>query len=386
MKWIQCFLIITVFVVLPGPASALEDVDVDELRAQFESIVQGLNDNSFDRFRRATATRELTERIFHNRLIEPQVKKAFTSDASASIEQMFTSSFPPSKKEILGTLVDFRFRGSEGRAVVRYAASGYRYVYHVYELKLDQKGRMVIADWIDYYQANRFSEEAGDALVMAMPSKPATRNMLENKNLGEAEIFQVSELFKAVRDNKAERFFQIYDGMDESLHAETTIMKLNLFLALTVRNAVRVENAAEMLAAKRPNDPLFSLRLVEYYIPTRQYDKAIDALVWLQDEIGIKDGATESLKASAALAMGNIADAEEYALQATLNEPALELSWWSLLRARTRAEDYSGATEALVHLEDDFGHDLDPQQLKKDPFLKVLADQQEYLDWRASRD
>jgi len=386
MKWVQCLVVFTAFMGLPGAVSALEGVDVEKLRAQFESIVQGLNDNSFDRFRRATATRELVERIFRNRLIEPDVKKAFTSDASASIEQMFTSSFPPTKKEILGTLVDFRFSGSEGRAVVRYAASGYRYAYHIYELRLDEKGRMVIVDWIDYYQANRFSAEAGDALVMARPSRPATRKMLENKNLGESELFQVSELFKAVRDNKAERFFQIYDDMDESLHAEITVMKLNLFLALAVRDAVRIENAAERLAAKRPDDPLFSLRLIEYYIPTRQYDKAIDALVRLQDEIGIKDGATESLKASAALAMGNIADAEEYALQATLNEPSLELSWWSLLRARTRAEDYGAATEALAHLEDDFGHNLDPQKLKKDPFLKVLADKQEYLDWRASRD
>lgn len=386
MKWIQGLVAVTVIMGLPGPVSALEDVNIDELRAQFERIVQGLNDNSFDRFRQATATSELTERIFRNRLIEPDVKKAFTSDASASIQQMFTSSFPPTKKEILGTLVDFRFRGGEGRAVVRYAASGYRYAYHVYELRLDQKGRMVIVDWIDYYQANRFSGEAGDALVMARPSKPATRNMLENKNLDDAALFQVSELFKAVRDNKAQRFFQIYDDMDETLHAEMTIMKLNLFLALTVRDAVRVESAAEMLAAKRPDDPLFSLRLIEYYIPTRQYDKAIDALVRLQDEIGIKDGATESLKATAALAMGNIADAEEFALQATINEPSLELSWWSLLRARTRAEDYSAATEALARLEDDFGHNLGPQTLKKDPFLKVLADQQAYLDWRSSRD
>lgn len=252
MKWVQCLVVFTAFMGLPGAVSALEGVDVEKLRAQFESIVQGLNDNSFDRFRRATATRELVERIFRNRLIEPDVKKAFTSDASASIEQMFTSSFPPTKKEILGTLVDFRFSGSEGRAVVRYAASGYRYAYHIYELRLDEKGRMVIVDWIDYYQANRFSAEAGDALVMARPSRPATRKMLENKNLGESELFQVSELFKAVRDNKAERFFQIYDDMDESLHAEITVMKLNLFLALAVRDAVRIENAAERLAAKRP--------------------------------------------------------------------------------------------------------------------------------------
>lgn len=386
MKWIQYLVVATAFMGFLGPASALQDVDVDELRAEFESIVQGLNDNSFDRFRRATATKELTERIFGNRLIEPDVKKAFTSDVPASVEHMFTSSLPPSKEEILGTLVDFQFRGGEGRAVVRYAASGYRYSYHVYELKLDQKGRMVIVDWIDYYQANRFSREAGDALVMAMPSKPAMRNMLDNKNLGETELFQVGELFKAVRDNKAERFFQIYDGMDQALHEEAVIMKLKLFLALTVRDAARLQSAADMLAEKQPNNPLYSLRLIEYYIPTRQYDKVIDALVNLQEEIGIKDGATESLKASAALAMGEIADAEEYALQATVNEPSLELSWWSLLRVRTRAEDYSGATEALARLEDDFGHTLNPQKLKKDPFLKMLADKQEYLDWRASRD
>ncbi|MGI9247990.1 MAG: tetratricopeptide repeat protein [Woeseiaceae bacterium] len=373
------------FLAILGPASAQEDVDVDELRTQFESVVQGLNDNSYDRFHRALVIKDMTARIYGGRLIEPDVKKSFASDFPSAVEQMFSSSFPKSKTDILGTLIDFQFQGSEGRAVVRYSVSGYRYSYHVYELRLDSKGRMAIVDWIDYYQGSRFSDMAGEALVMAMPSKAATRNMLENKNLDEGDVFQVGELFKAVRDNKPERFFQIYDGLNDTILNETAIMRANLHLALIVRDGVRIESAVRALVEKYPNDPLYSLRLIEYYIPERHYDKAIDALVSLQEGIGVKDGATESLKASAALAMGNTADAEKFALQATAAEPALELVWWSLLRARTRAKDYSGATEALARLEDDFGHTLDPETLRRDRFLKVLADKQEYLDWRAAR-
>jgi tetratricopeptide (TPR) repeat protein len=389
MKWIQYLAAAVVFTGLLAPVAEnahAADADADALRVQFESIIQGLNDNSFDRFNRAISKQDMTARIFGNRLIEADVTKAFASDFTASVQSMFSSSFPKSKKEILGTLIDFQFQGNEGRAVVRYAASGYRYAYHVYELGLDAKGRMLILDWLDYYQGSRFSDEAGQALIMAMPSKPSTRNVLENKTLGEGEIFQVGELFKAVRDNEAERFFQIFDGLDPVLLEEPVILRLNLHLSLAFPESARAANAVRMLVDAFPDDPLYSLRLIDYYIPARQYQEAIDALERLQAGIGIKDGATESVKSSAALAMGNTTDSEKYALQATIAEPSLELGWWSLLRARTRAEDYSGATEALARLEDDFGHTLDPKNLKRDRFLKVLADTPEYLNWRASRE
>lgn len=386
MKRIQSFAATAALMVLTWPMSGLADVTTDEIRAQFQGIIQGLNDNSFDRFHRATDKTDLLARIYANHLVEPDVKKAFAADFAPAIERTFSSSFPKSNKDILGTLIDFQFQGSEGRAVVRYALSGHRYTYHVYDLRLDKKGRLIIVDWLDYYQGSRFSDWVGESLVMAMPNRPATRKMLDNKNLGDAEVFQMGELFKAVRDNKPVRFFQIYDGLDEVLQKEKLVIRLNMYVSQMSRDRARTENAVRTLLANYPDDPLLSLRLIEYYIPARQYDEAITALVALQEGLGVEDGATESLKASAALAMGNTADAEKYALQATVVEPALELSWWSLLRASTRAENYAGVTAALTRLEDDFGHTLDPQQLKKDRFLKVLADKQEYLDWRASRE
>ena len=386
MKWVPTLAAAAAFIVIQWSTLASADVETDKLRSEFQGIVQGLNEDSFEKFRRAIVQKDMLAQIFAGHLIETDVRRSFTKSYSTSLEQMFVSSFPKSKREILGTLIDFQFQGNEGRAVVRYAASGYRYSYHVYELGRDSKGRPVIRDWIDYYQGGRFSDEAGEALVMAMPSKPASRKMLMNKNLSDGDVFQVAELFKAVRDSKPDRFFQIYDGLNQALLEEKVIVRASFALALIARDKARIRNAVGMLVETYPNDPLYSLRLVEYYISTRQYQEAIDALVLLQDGIGIKDGATESLKASAALAMGSIGDAEQFAVQATVVEPSLELGWWSLLRARTRAGDYSGATDALARLEDDFGHTLDPEQLGRDRFLKVLADKQEYLDWRTARE
>ena len=195
MNWIRNLAATAIVAGLMTPAAAMTDAEVDELRAQFQNVIDGLNDDSFDRFNRAISKKDMTARIFGGRLIEPDVKQAFSSDFASSLQGMFVSSFPQSKSEILGTLIDFQFSEDQGQAVVRYAASGYRYFYHVYELGLDSRGRMLIVDWLDYFQGNRFSDEAGQALVMAMPSKPSTRNMLQNKTLGDGEIFQAGELF-----------------------------------------------------------------------------------------------------------------------------------------------------------------------------------------------
>lgn len=385
MKWVRHWPVAVLFTALLIPIEANAQADVAKLRQQFDGIIQGLNDNSFDRFNRAISEKDMTARIYGATVIESDVKKAFAADFETSIQSMFTGSFPKSRKEILGTVIGFKFEGDQGRAIVRYAASGYQYTYHVYELAQDSRGRLQIVDWVDYYQGGRFSEEAAQALVMAMPTKTATRNLLANKTYTEGQLFQVGELFKAVRDSQPERFFQIFDGLDEVLQKEPIIVRLNLPLTEAFPESPRAANAVRLIVESYPNEALFSLRLSNYYIRTGQFAEAIDALTKLQTALGVRDGAIESLKSSAALAMNSLEDAQKFAVLATEAEPTLEVAWWSLLRARTRAGDYGGATEALARLEDDFGHSLDPATLRRDRFLKVLASKPEYVDWRASR-
>jgi tetratricopeptide (TPR) repeat protein len=378
--------VLTLAVILAAAPLTVAVADEADARAQFDAIMQGLDGNSFDRFNRAIDEDALTQRIVGTRLIDASVKTSFTRDFDASVNRMFAASFPESKSNILATVINFQMQGNQGLAIVRFSASGYRYSYHVYELALDQKGRLLIVDWIDYYQGSRFSEHAGAALVMAMPSKPATRKLLQMSDLPDREAFQASELFKAYRDNNGPRFFQIYDELAPELQREKVIARLHLQIAMQARDRARIAGALNNVLAAFPADALQSLRLVEFYIPARRYKDAIDALVLLEQALSVSDGAIGSLKAMAALADGNIEDAETYAKQATELEPGLEVAWWSLLRVRTRAEDYAGATAAMTRLEDDFGESLDPQTLGKDRFLKILADKPEYLAWRSSRD
>ncbi len=210
--------------------------------------------------------------------------------------------------------------------------------------------------------------------------------MLAHQNVDERRLFQVAELLQAARDNSHERFFGIYDAMDTDLQTERVIARLNLQMAQAWNDRARLGRAYESLAKNFPDEPLYSQPLIEFYISTGQFEQTIAELDVLQKGLGVVDGATESLKVSAAMALGDMERAEAFAVSATEAEPTLELSWWSLLRARTAAQDYAGATEALTQLEDRFGHLLIPQKLRRDRFLKILIDQQEYKDWRALRD
>ena len=358
----------------------------ERARQNFAAVIDGLNDNSFNTFLAAIDKKALLGRVEGAYLIEQDIRNQLDDLFNEWVQEIFISSFPPSQGEIIGTVVAFEDYGNTARALVRYESAGYRFAYHIYEMTVAANGRIGIVDWTDYYQGGLFSEEAALSFVATLPTQQATQQLLQNKDVDEGKLFQVSELLKAVRDNSQPRFFSIYDAMEEPLRSERVVVSLNLQMALNWNDRARLGRAVESVAASFPNDPLFSQRLIEFFISMSAFDRAITELETLQKGLGVVDGATESLKATAAMALGNMEQAEEFALSATQAEPGLELAWWTLLRARTAAGDYAGATEAMTQLEDRFDHLLIPQKLRRDRFLKVLIDQQEYKDWRAQRD
>jgi tetratricopeptide (TPR) repeat protein len=358
----------------------------ERARENFEAVIDGLNNNSFKGFLAAIDRKALLGRVEGAYLIEQEIRNQLAELFEEWVQEMFVASFPPSQGEIIGTVVAFEDYGDTARALVRYESSGYRFAYYIYEMTVTSNGRIAIVDWTDYYQGGLFSEEAAQSFVATLPTQQATQQLLQNKDVDEGKLFQVSELLKAVRDNSHPRFFNIYDAMEEPLKSERIVVSLNLQMALTWNDRARLGRAVESVAASFPNDPLFSQRLIEFFISMSSFDRAITELETLQKGLGVVDGATESLKATAAMALGNMEQAGEFALSATQAEPDLELTWWSLLRALTAAGDYAGATEAMTQLEERFDHLLIPQKLRRDRFLKVLIDQQEYKDWRAQRD
>jgi hypothetical protein len=364
----------------------------DDLRSQFDAIIAGLNDNTFKPFHAAIDNNDFLNRIVGTRVVAPDARQFMASDFDSKIEASFIDAFPrprgdaEASGEIIGTLVSFEESGGRARALVRFEGQGFRFSYHAYDVSRGRGGRVQIIDWFDFYNGAWFSEIIGDSLVKLMPTPQAVASVLELPNASGGQLFQVGELLKSARDRNPQRYFEILDNMDEVLRDDPFIVALNFQWCRMLRDPGRLQAAAGDLARVFPGEARFSLSLGEYYVQRGRFEQAIEQFDALEEALGIKDGVIESLKATAAMALGEFERAETYAASATRVEPGLELGWWSLLRTRTAAQDYEGAIEPLTALEERFGHLLIPQKLRRDRFLKVLIDQPAYQEWRAARD
>jgi predicted Zn-dependent protease len=142
--------------------------------------------------------------------------------------------------------------------------------------------------------------------------------------------------------------------------------------------------AVEILANTYPDEPLYSLMLLDYYFPSRKYEEAMQALQRLSKRLGVDDAAMDARFSATALVLGNTADALAYAEKATEREPGLELGWWSSLQIRAAMSDFAAATEVLKTLQDDFGYDLSPEFLQRDKSYAQLLASSDYKQWRES--
>jgi hypothetical protein len=379
------------------PASFAQDDDADSqeraelerqevFRAGFQEIVDELNNNSLERFTLAIDRDDMLERIFGLRLIDQRVKQGFRESFDANLPGIIQSAFASSAGNIRAAWLGFGSKGDRGRAIVRYDLPDFQFGYHEYELRLDDKGRVVIVDWVDFMDGERFSDGMGLQLVATNPGQPAVRKLVDFQGPTERETFQMTELLKASRDRQVDRYFEILGNMDEKLRRQRVVVLTSVHLTKATRNRRKLRTALIDVDKYFPEEPLYSLMLLDYYFPARKYEEAMQALLRLQSRLGVPDAAMAARLSAASLVLGNTEDAMSYAEQALQMEPGLELAWWSALRSRTALEQFGGAVEALDQLEKTFGYTLGPEAFEKDPAMADLLLSSEYEKWLDSRE
>lgn len=390
MKAFTSMLLVAVMAIgQPLLADQAEDEELarqEAFRAGMQDIVDGLNAGSPDRFIASIDQEDFVERIFGLRLIDQRVKKSFRESMQNQFDSMVASTFADAKDTMRATLLGVESRGNRGRAVVRFDLPDFQFNYHEYDLMLDDENNLVVVDWIDFLRGERFTDGVGMTLIMASPGKPAIRKLLDYQNVKEADLFQFTELMKAARDRQAERYIEIINGLEERLARQRVVVLTSVQLMQQIRSRRMLRTALTYMAKFHPEDPLFTLMLLDYYFPTRRYEEAMQALQRLYARLDVDDAAMEARLSAAALVMGNGEAAAAYADKALDLEPGLELAWWSALRARAALPDYPRSVEALAELENRFGHALDREALGRDPGLKGLLQSDEYSGWLAARE
>src|SRR5210317_1438410 len=256
-------------------------------RAGFQDIVTDLNNNSFERFAHAIDREDMLERIFALRLIDPKVKKSFRESFDASLVDILKSAFADTEGNIRAAWLGFGAKGDRGKAIVRYDLPDFQFNYHEYELRLDPKGRVVIVDWTDYLDGEKFSDGVGVQLVSVNPGKPAVRKLLDFQGPTEQQTFQMTELLKASRDRQVDRYFDILGDLDETLRSQRAVVLMSVHIARATGNRRKLRAALIDVDKYFPEEPLYSLMLLDYYFPSRQYEQAMDALLRLQSRLGV---------------------------------------------------------------------------------------------------
>ena len=391
------FLLIFIFTTVALPTASADDDVIEKerqaelerkerFRAGFQDIVDDLNRGSLERFQNAIDQDDMLERIFGLRLIDPKVKKNFREDFETNLEGIVKSVFAATKGNIRAAWLGFGSKGETGKAIVRFDLPNFQFTYHEYELRLDRRGRVVIVDWIDFLEGERFSDGMGTFLVSLNPGKPAVRKLLDFQGPSEQQLFQVTELLKATRDRNVDRYFEILEGVDDEIRRQRLVVLASVQLSKATRKRRKLRTALIDVDKYFPEEPLYSLMLLDYYFPSRKYEEAMNALLRLQGRLRVQDSAMAARLSAAALVLGNNEDALAYAEQAVQLEPGLELGWWSALRARTAMSQYAGAIDALDTLEKNFGYTLDQAGFEKDPLMAGLLQSSEFEEWFLAHD
>ncbi|MDH5304834.1 MAG: hypothetical protein OEW64_12165 [Gammaproteobacteria bacterium] len=354
-------------------------------RAGLEIIVDSLNSGSYELFASAIDREEFLGRVFGLRLIDPRVKKDFTEQVKVQFSDVIKRGFVSSKDGFRAIVLGVESRGDRGRAVVRFDLPDLQFSYHEYELRLDANDRVVVVDWIDYSQGERITDGLGNYLVVTLPSKQAARKLVESKSVTDADMFQFGELLKAARDRDVERYVDIINGLSPELQRERFVILSSVQLTKLGRNRRLTRTALIQMAKYFPFEPLYSLMLLDYYVPVQKYEDALTALRATYDQLGFDDAAMEARISAISLAMGNSADATTYAERAIELEADLELAWWSALRARSSVADFVGSVAALEMLENKFGRKLRRAELERDKSFAPLLASAEFTAWVEGR-
>jgi len=370
---------------MAGPLPAADGDD--EALEQFQEIIRGIDARSFETTQKAIDRTDMRNRVLSARQIEADVAQVFDTNFWQFVESGFSSNLPPAGSKLTIDLVDFAFQDGEGKAAVRFSKPNFEYAYQVFDLRLDGRERLKIVDWFDSTTGQLLSAEIAEELMVQTPTKQSTRKTISTENPTDLQLFQVTEIYKAARDRQPPRFFEIYDEFAEPLKREPYIAKSAVFMAYMLQDSNRLIPALDIFLYVFSDQPNYALALSDFYLAMGAYEESYAQLKRFQANFPVNEGALPAKLSALALATGKFDEAEQFAVEATVDEPTLELGWWSLLRARSSMENYAGTTEALTQLEDNFGQRLDEAKLRRDKFRGFiqLVESQEFKDWRASR-
>ena len=139
----------------------------------------------------------------------------------------------------------------------------------------------MIVDWIDYLAGISYSESVGRYLVMASPSPSALRKFIDTQNVTERDLYLFGETIKAARDGNLDKFVELRDGLEPRFQRQRVIVETGVHLAKARRQRRAMVAALGVMEEHYPEEPLYTLMLLDTLFPNKKYEEGVAALARL---------------------------------------------------------------------------------------------------------
>lgn len=345
------------------------------------NIVKMLRNRSADTFNNVIDKTVLLDRTFKGMPINKHILTA-RNELNPVLNQAGIMLTENLGEQTRLTFVNTRSVNNEQRALVRLDMGDRGLSYIDFILNKDTHGRVRIIDWHDYAQGQLYSSSLRQALVFMLPRD----NSLFATILGESwidndSIERFSELANLAVTHKYKQWLKRYRDLPDRLKHSRIILVTRVLIASAAGAESEYRTALRDACNHLGDDPALSLMLVDHYLNERNYTAAHRALDNLSEYTG-GDAAIDLLKANVFLTEKKYLEAIRYSRKAIIEDSSLEDAYWTLLAVSIHADHYEIAVDTLRHLERQFGHAFDPDQIAGIKGYEKFASSSIFADWK----
>ncbi len=346
-----------------------------------QTIVKILSTRNADAFNNVINKSLLLDRTFDGMPLNKHVNTA-RNQLSSVLSQAGIIMTENIGEQTRLTFVNTRYVNNEHRALMRLDMGDRGMSYIDFILNKDSHGRVRIIDWHDYAQGQLYSSSLRQALVFMLPRD----NSLFATILGESwidndSIDRFSELANLAVTRNYKKWLEQYRVLPDRLKYSRIILVTRVLIASAAGADSEYRAALKDVCTRVGDDPALSLMLVDHYLNERNYDAAHRALDRLNEYTG-GDAAIDLLKANVYLTEKNYIEAIKYSRMAIMEDSSLEDAYWTLLAVSIHADHYETAVDTLRHLERQFGHAFDPDQIANIKGYEKFSSSSIFADWK----
>lgn len=365
-----------------GPAHGA----VQELEAEFDSIIGQLNEGSSQAFADSIDADALLSRVFDGLEVQPRLKASFSNTIKRSLQQLGENIRKSMPEGAYAKVLKVRQAGDKATALVRYDHGHTRFGYHEYDLEIDDAANISIVDWLIYLDGERYSEALRRSVVTFQPTAQAVRGLVPDHGGSEEEFARLAEVMKAYRDKDYQKFYNEKATLSRSLRRTKFMHLLTCQVSRMTRDQNLYIEAYRALSNNFADDPSVVLPLMDYYFWKGDYDEVAASLRLLQQSFGVRDAALLTLMSRTALGLGNADEATILADEAISIEPGLEMAYWAAINAHVMLRHYSFAVMTAKSLEEQFGKSLGRDQFEENAMYAQFVKSSQYVDWQAAKE